>query len=68
MLKDLLQDIKLTVVDMVTNVKSSLHNIFRVFSDSSGDPKSAHMDRTTLGASFMGLAMMAIMVILLKRA
>lgn len=65
MLKDLLQNIKLTVVAMVSNVKSK---IFGLFSDPSGDPKSAHMDRTTLGTSFMGLAIMAIIVILMKRA
>ncbi|XP_031385767.1 uncharacterized protein LOC116199531 [Punica granatum] len=69
---DMVQNIKLTVVDMVTSVSSYLQSIFSLSEadkEAAGDTGSGSgfLDRT-LGASFLGLAMMVIMIVLLKRA
>jgi hypothetical protein len=72
--KDLLQSLKLTVVDMVSRVSSYLQNIFPTGEkenssvDADGNAKANVMDNTTfMGGTFMGLAMLVIMVVLVKR-
>ncbi|KAF5730600.1 hypothetical protein HS088_TW19G00192 [Tripterygium wilfordii] len=69
--EDFIQNIKHTVVDMVTNVSVFFNNIFgsppAENLSANADSKSSSIDKT-LGASLMGLAMMVIMVVLVKRA
>ncbi|PON55783.1 hypothetical protein PanWU01x14_185920 [Parasponia andersonii] len=62
----ILQNIKLTVVELVSNLSSSFLNIFGPSSNAHGDAKATIIDRA-LGASFMGLATLVVMVVLLKR-
>ncbi|GMN63188.1 hypothetical protein TIFTF001_032266 [Ficus carica] len=64
--KDMLENIKLTVVDLVSSLSSSLQNIFGFSSDVNADTKTTAMD-ITIGATFMGLATLVAMVVLLKR-
>lgn len=67
---DFFQTVRDTVVEMVNNVADYLQNIFGF---STADKTSADADaranviEKTLGASFMGLAVMVIAVVLLKR-
>lgn len=64
----MLQDIKFSVVELVSNLSSTFQNIFGHSSDANGDKKATNMDRTLgVGASFMGLATLVVMVVLLKR-
>ncbi|KAK4439862.1 hypothetical protein Salat_0321100 [Sesamum alatum] len=66
---DVVQKVKTTVVDMISSLSSYFQSFFggqgasRTFAYSSGTASA----ETVMGASFMGLAVMAIMVILLKR-
>ncbi|KAL0399312.1 UNVERIFIED_CONTAM: hypothetical protein Sradi_2274500 [Sesamum radiatum] len=66
---DVVQKVKTTVVDMISSLSDYFHNFFagqgdsRIFAHSSGTGSA----ETVMGASFMGLAVMAIMVILMKR-
>ncbi|KAJ7948521.1 Uncharacterized conserved protein (UCP012943) [Quillaja saponaria] len=68
-----LQNIRLTVTEMVCNVSKYLQNIFgpaaaeKMSSDADGNAKATFMDNTTLGASLMGLVVMVVMVVVLKR-
>ncbi|KAL5548191.1 hypothetical protein UlMin_003422 [Ulmus minor] len=64
---DALNRIKLTVVNLVSNVSSYLDNIFGHSADVNGDAKATSNDKMTLGATFMGLAVLVAMVVLLKR-
>lgn len=67
----MLHNVKLAVVEMVSNVSSFIHNIF-----SPPATETAHADdasagsfgnERTVGASLMGLVALVIMVVLLKR-
>ncbi|KAL0443453.1 UNVERIFIED_CONTAM: hypothetical protein Slati_2068000 [Sesamum latifolium] len=66
---DVVQKVKTTVVDMISSLSDYFQNFFagrgdsRIFARSGGTGSA----ETVMGASFMGLAVMAIMVILLKR-
>ena len=68
----MLQSIKLTVVEMVSNASNYLQNIFGfskaedISSDDKGNTGEAVMEKT-LGLSLMGLAVMVVMVVLFKR-
>lgn len=64
--RDILKNIKFKVMNMVSNVSSFLNNIFGLPSDANGDAKTIPIDMT-LGASVMGLAVLVIMVVVLKR-
>lgn len=71
---DIVQNIKLTVTEMVSNVSNSLNNIFGVpllaektSSDANGNKKGSFMDPISMGG-IMGLTMLVVMVVLLKRA
>lgn len=67
---DLLQNIKVAVLDMMNCLSDFFQNLFggsKVFADADGSAKISAVDKA-LGASFMGLAIMAIMVVVLKRA
>lgn len=72
---DVLDNIKKAVVEMATNVSSFVQNLFGFssaenVSDSAtdGKAKTNFMDNKSLGASFMALAVMVIMVVVMKRA
>lgn len=73
---DFIQEVKVQVVDMVSNFLTNyIQNIFstsatagnKSASDGDGSESETFMERT-LGASFVALATMVIMVVLLKRA
>lgn len=67
---DLLQNIKVAVIDMMNCLSDFFQNLFggyKAFADADGSAKISVMDRA-LSASFMGLAIMVIMVVVLKRA
>ncbi|CAI0375573.1 unnamed protein product [Linum tenue] len=70
-LMDYLDDIKVKVVDMFGTVSSFLQNMFQVppavGGSDEGDAKSTFMENA-VGASFLGLAVMAIMMVVLRRA
>ncbi|CAL1352727.1 unnamed protein product [Linum trigynum] len=70
-LMDYLDDIKVKVVDMFGTVSSFLQNMFgvppAVGGSDEGDAKSTFMENA-VGASFLGLAVMAIMMVVLRRA
>uniref|UniRef100_A0A5B6YW31 Uncharacterized protein n=1 Tax=Davidia involucrata TaxID=16924 RepID=A0A5B6YW31_DAVIN len=67
-----LQKIKLAVVDMMSSLSDYFQNLFggpateKISADADGSARNTSMDRA-LGASFMGLAVMVIMVVVLKR-
>ncbi|KAK7262679.1 hypothetical protein RJT34_30254 [Clitoria ternatea] len=70
-----LQKLKLTVTELVSRVSGFLQNIFPIADtvrekfSASGNPKGNFMEsKTFLGGTFMGLAVLVIMVILSKRA
>lgn len=66
-LMDMMQNIKLTVVEMVSNVSNFLQNIFG-FSSAESDSSNANGNtRTITMGSFMGLALLVVMVVVLKR-
>lgn len=71
-LMDVIDNIKLTVVDMVTNVSAYFQKIFS-FSSAEHTPDAADENaglsttEKTLGASLMALAVMVIMVVVLRR-
>ncbi|KAF7822822.1 uncharacterized protein G2W53_020966 [Senna tora] len=68
--KDIFQSIKCSVKEMVSNVSNYFNNIFGVPADektSSGNTKASFIDPVTVGGSIMGLAVMVVMVVLLKR-
>jgi hypothetical protein len=58
----MLQSIKLTVVEMVSNASNYLQNIFG-FSKA----EDISSDNKNTGEAFMGLVVMVVMVVLLKR-
>lgn len=62
----LLQNVKFKVMNMVSNVSSFLHSIFGPSSDANGE-KSTVIDRNLGVGSIMGLAVLVIMVVMLKR-
>lgn len=64
--KNMLENIKLTVVDLVSSLSGSLQNIFGFSSDVNADTNTTVMD-ITIGATFMGLVTLVAMVVLLKR-
>lgn len=64
---NILQNIKVKVMDMVSNVSGVLNRIFEVPPDVNGDTKKSTVIDKTLGSTFMGLAVLVIMVVLLKR-
>ncbi|KAK9268636.1 hypothetical protein L1049_000393 [Liquidambar formosana] len=71
----ILENIKLTVVDMVSNLSGYIHNIFggpaaentTANADADASEGPTFVERT-IGASLMGLGMLVIMVVVLKRA
>ncbi|XP_011048250.1 PREDICTED: uncharacterized protein LOC105142358 isoform X2 [Populus euphratica] len=70
-LVDIINNVKLTVVDMVTNVSAYFQ---KIFSFSSAEHTPAANERAgaatiekTIGASLMGLAVIVIMVVVLRR-
>ncbi|KAL9383204.1 hypothetical protein Peur_023527 [Populus x canadensis] len=71
-LMDVINKVKLTVVDMVTNVSAYFQKIFS-FSSAEHTPDAADENaglsttEKTLGASLMALAVMVIMVVVLRR-
>ncbi|KAL2523642.1 Uncharacterized conserved protein (UCP012943) [Abeliophyllum distichum] len=67
--KAVFKKIKLTVVDMLSSLSDYFQNFFEVDKASANANGSARLNslETALEASFMGLAVMAIMVILIKR-
>ncbi|GFZ07470.1 uncharacterized conserved protein [Actinidia rufa] len=65
--RDFLQSIKATVVDMVTSLSDYFQSIFGGPSaDTDGSAGATFVDKA-VGASFMGLVVMVIMVVVLKR-
>ncbi|KAA8526905.1 hypothetical protein F0562_008866 [Nyssa sinensis] len=66
------QNIKLTVVHMMSSLSDYFQNLFggpdaeKVSTDTDGSARKTVVDKA-LGASFMGLAVMVIMVVVLKR-
>ncbi|KAF3453558.1 hypothetical protein FNV43_RR03998 [Rhamnella rubrinervis] len=64
-MKNMLQNIKFRVMNMVNNVSSFLHDIFEPSSDCNGDTKSTFIDRNQ--KTVLGLAVLVIMVVVLKR-
>lgn len=70
-LKDIFENIKAKVVQMVSSMSEFLQNIFgpppaEKQGDADGTSQPTIIDKT-LGASLMGLALMVIMVVTLKR-
>ncbi|XP_030445115.2 uncharacterized protein LOC115667688 isoform X2 [Syzygium oleosum] len=67
----ILQNIKLTVEEMVSNISSFLANIFSPPSaektSMNNEGSAGPFNEKALGASVMGLALMAIIVVLIKR-
>ncbi|CAH9083551.1 unnamed protein product [Cuscuta europaea] len=68
---DFFKNMKVAVVDMINSLSGYLENIFsegyNVVASGDGSAKVSGVDKA-IGASFMGLAVMVIMVVLLKRA
>lgn len=68
----MLESIKLRVVEMVSNASNYLQNIFgfskaeEISSEDNGSTGATTVEKT-LGASLMGLAVMVVMVVVLKR-
>lgn len=62
----MLENFKVTVVELVSSLSSSFQNIFGFSSDVNENIKSAATD-ITVAASFMGLVTLVVMVVLLKR-
>ncbi|WJX44762.1 hypothetical protein P8452_31705 [Trifolium repens] len=66
----ILQNLKLTVTEMVSRMSNFFQNIFPTVEKdkSSADADGGFMDyKNLMGGSFMGLAIMVIMVVLMKR-
>ncbi|KAF4394613.1 hypothetical protein F8388_020438 [Cannabis sativa] len=63
---DALKNVKLSVTEMVSSLSGYFQSIFGPSSDAKGDAKATFVDMS-LGASFMGLATLAVMVIMLRR-
>ncbi|KAL3576757.1 hypothetical protein D5086_022040 [Populus alba] len=71
-LRDVINNVKLTVVDMVTNVSAYFKKIFSFSSaehtpDAADENAGSSTTEKTMGASLMALAVMVIMVVLLRR-
>nr|XP_034922488.1 pyruvate kinase-like isoform X5 [Populus alba] len=71
-LMDVINNVKLTVVDMVTNVSAYFKKIFSFSSaehtpDAADEKAGSSTTEKTLGASLMALAVMVIMVVVLRR-
>ncbi|KAJ6893801.1 hypothetical protein NC652_027772 [Populus alba x Populus x berolinensis] len=71
-LMDVINNVKLTVVDMVTNVSAYFKKIFSFSSaedtrDAADENAGSSTTEKTLGASLMALAVMVIMVVVLRR-
>ncbi|TKY49003.1 hypothetical protein E2542_SST26427 [Spatholobus suberectus] len=73
---NILHNVKFTVAEMVTTVSNYLQNMFGFLTghtssagmDASGNSKAKFVDPITMGGTFMGLAVLVVMVIMLKRA
>ncbi|KHN36752.1 hypothetical protein glysoja_001483 [Glycine soja] len=73
---NVLQNVKFTVSEMLSRVPNYLQNMFGFLSgqtssaviDARGNTKANFMDPITMGGTFMGLAVLVVMVIMLKRA
>ena len=71
-LMDVINNVKLTVVDMVTNVSAYFKKIFSFSSaehtpDAADENAGSSTTEKTLGASLMALAVMVKMVVVLRR-
>ncbi|KAG6736744.1 hypothetical protein POTOM_060362 [Populus tomentosa] len=71
-LMDVINNVKLTMVDMVTNVSAYFKKIFSFSSaehtpDAANEKAGSSTTEKTLGASLMALAVMVIMVVVLRR-
>ncbi|KAG5020652.1 hypothetical protein JHK87_016507 [Glycine soja] len=73
----LLQNVKLTVIELVSRLSGFLQNIFptpdamreKMSFDADGNTKASFMDsKISMGGTFIGLAVLVIMVIVTKRA
>ncbi|XP_057752243.1 uncharacterized protein LOC130970248 isoform X1 [Arachis stenosperma] len=71
----ILENFKLTVTEMVSSVSNFLQNIFptaekeNTHGDADGNAKQSFMDTNKImGGTFMGLAVLAIMVVLVRRS
>ncbi|KAE9588625.1 hypothetical protein Lal_00003241 [Lupinus albus] len=75
-LMGMLHNLKLTVAEMVSNMSNYFQNIFgfsmaeksSADADGAGNAKANLMDHWAVGGTFMGLAVLVVMVIVLKRA
>ncbi|KAG4960870.1 hypothetical protein AAZX31_13G267600 [Glycine max] len=73
---NVLQNVKFTVSEMLSRVPNYLQNMFGFLSgqtssaviDARGNTKANFIDPITMGGTFMGLAVLVVMVIMLKRA
>ncbi|XP_058735297.1 uncharacterized protein LOC131607300 [Vicia villosa] len=64
----ILQNLKLTVTEMVSRMSNFFHNIFPTAEKDKSSTDGGFMDyKNLMGGSFMGLAVMVIMVVLMKR-
>ena len=69
---NIMQNIKVKVLKMVSNASNYFQNLFghssaeSTSSDANGNTSSNFTDKT-IGATFMGLAVMVVMVVVLKR-
>ncbi|XP_028800707.1 uncharacterized protein LOC114755966 [Neltuma alba] len=71
---DLMQNVKLTVAEMIGSVSSYFHNLFgflspeKAGSDGAEKSNTIFLDHVTMKGTFMGLAVLVAMVVLFKRA
>lgn len=73
---NILHNVNFTVTEMVSSVSNYLQNMFGFLSgqtssaviDARGNTKANFIDPITMGGTFMGLAVLVVMVIMLKRA
>lgn len=73
---NILQNVKFTVAEMVSSVSNYFQNIFGFLTgetssvgiDARGNTNANFIDPITMGGTFMGLAVLVVMVIMLKRA
>ncbi|OIW15469.1 hypothetical protein TanjilG_32873 [Lupinus angustifolius] len=74
-LMSILHNLKLSVAEMVSNMSSYLQNIFGFSmgeksssdADGGGNAKANLMDHLAAGGTFMGLAVLVVMIVVLKR-
>ncbi|XP_028795413.1 uncharacterized protein LOC114750935 isoform X2 [Neltuma alba] len=71
---EIMQNFKVTVTEMVSNVSTYFNNLFglseaeKTSSGANGNTRTSFMDPFAMGGTLMGLAVLVIMVVLLKRA